>query len=225
MNPSIGLSDPDRRAVVDILGALLADEYVLYTKTRNYHWNVVGMPFNDLHKFFEGQYEQLDDIVDDVAERSRALGGRSLGTLAEFKEKTRLKEEPGQVPAARDMLSACSPTTKRSSASSASTSRRARTSTTTRAPAISSPASWKRTRRWPGCSGRSWRAERRPRFSSTTAGAGFVTARSASSWPWIARNASISRRCTEPRSLPRSQSRSARAFLTASSCARARVGS
>ncbi len=104
MNPSIGLSDPDRRAVVDILGALLADEYVLYTKTRNYHWNVVGMPFNDLHKFFEAQYEQLDDFVDDVAERARSLGGRSLGTLAEFKEKTRLKEEPGQVPSARDML-------------------------------------------------------------------------------------------------------------------------
>jgi starvation-inducible DNA-binding protein len=41
----------------------LADEYVLYTKTRNYHWHVVGPQFNDLHKFFQEQYEVLNDIV------------------------------------------------------------------------------------------------------------------------------------------------------------------
>ena len=104
MNPSIGLSDGDRRGAVEILSALLADEYVLYTKTRNYHWNVVGPQFNDLHKFFESQYEQLDDIVDDVAERARALGGRALGTLHEFKEAARLKEEPGVELTSRDML-------------------------------------------------------------------------------------------------------------------------
>lgn len=104
MNPSIGLSDGDRRGAVEILSALLADEYVLYTKTRNYHWNVTGPQFNDLHKFFESQYEQLDDIVDDVAERARSLGGRALGTLQEFKEAARLKEEPGIVLSSRDML-------------------------------------------------------------------------------------------------------------------------
>jgi len=104
MNPSIGLSDGDRRGGVEILSALLADEYVLYTKTRNYHWNVAGMQFNDLHKFFEAQYEQLDEIVDEVAERARSLGGRALGTLAEFAQASRLKEQPGIVPNARDML-------------------------------------------------------------------------------------------------------------------------
>jgi len=104
MKPKIGIADDMRKGVVELLSTVLADEYVLYTKTRNYHWNVEGMQFNDLHKFFEAQYEQLDDFVDEVAERARALGGRALGTLAEFKEKTRLKEEPGQVPSARDML-------------------------------------------------------------------------------------------------------------------------
>src|SRR5919108_1621840 len=95
MSLNIGLSEEQREGVVAILNALLADEYVLYTKTRNYHWNVVGPRFNDLHKFFEAQYSALNDIVDDVAERARALGGRSLGTLAEFSQHARLKEHPG----------------------------------------------------------------------------------------------------------------------------------
>jgi starvation-inducible DNA-binding protein len=47
MTPNIGLSDVQRKGVAKILTDLLADEYVLYTKTRNYHWNVVGPQFND----------------------------------------------------------------------------------------------------------------------------------------------------------------------------------
>ncbi|HET7876576.1 MAG TPA: DNA starvation/stationary phase protection protein [Methylomirabilota bacterium] len=104
MTPNLGITDSNRDSVVRILAALLADEYVLYTKTRNYHWNVVGPQFNDLHKFFEAQYEALNDIVDEVAERARTLGGRAAGTLAEFAQQTRLKEHPGQYPDARAML-------------------------------------------------------------------------------------------------------------------------
>jgi starvation-inducible DNA-binding protein len=100
----IGLSDAQRQGVVTMLTAMLADEYVLYTKTRNYHWNVVGLQFNDLHKFFEAQYNELNIVVDDVAERVRALGGNATGTLAEFLEHTRLPEHPGQYPAAPAML-------------------------------------------------------------------------------------------------------------------------
>ena len=106
MTPNIGLRDGDRQGVIAILNALLADEYLLYTKTRNYHWNVIGPQFNDLHKFFETQYEALDDIVDEVAERARSLGGRAAGTLEEFRKSARLGEEPGVVPAARDMIGA-----------------------------------------------------------------------------------------------------------------------
>lgn len=104
MKPNIGIADADRQAVIDILNTLLADEYVLYTKTRNYHWNVVGPQFNDLHKFFESQYEELDDIVDEVAERARSLGGNALGTLAEFTKRARLKEQSGAYPDAKGML-------------------------------------------------------------------------------------------------------------------------
>jgi starvation-inducible DNA-binding protein len=101
---NIGLNQRQRQAVGEILSRLLADEYVLYTKTRNYHWNVVGPQFNDLHKFFEAQYEALEDFIDDVAERARTLGGHAVATLAEFEQLTRLKEHPGRYPAARDML-------------------------------------------------------------------------------------------------------------------------
>jgi starvation-inducible DNA-binding protein len=101
---NIGLSDRQRDAVVAILNTLLADEYLLYTKTRNYHWNVVGQRFNDLHKFFEAQYGELNDIVDEVAERARALGGHAMGTLTEFLKQTRLKEEAGVYPDDRGMI-------------------------------------------------------------------------------------------------------------------------
>ncbi len=104
MSVNIGISDDNRQKVVAILNTLLADEFLLYTKTRNYHWNVTGPQFNDLHKFFESLYEALDEVIDEVAERTRALDGRAFGTLEEFRAKARLGEKPGAVPAARDML-------------------------------------------------------------------------------------------------------------------------
>lgn len=101
---NIGIQDSDRKSIVQILNALLADEYVLYTKTRNYHWNVVGPQFNDLHRFFQAQYEALDAAIDEVAERTRAIGDKSVATLAEFVKNTRLKESPGDYPSAQAML-------------------------------------------------------------------------------------------------------------------------
>jgi starvation-inducible DNA-binding protein len=104
MSANIGVPDENRQKVVAILNTVLADEFLLYTKTRNYHWNVTGPQFNDLHKFFESLYEALDEVIDEVAERTRALDGRAFGTLEEFRAKARLGEKPGAVPAARDML-------------------------------------------------------------------------------------------------------------------------
>jgi starvation-inducible DNA-binding protein len=100
----IGIQDSDRKSVANILNGLLADEYVLYTKTRNYHWNVTGPQFNDLHKFFQAHYEELDASIDEIAERTRALGEKSVATLAEFVKNARLKENPGDYPPAQAML-------------------------------------------------------------------------------------------------------------------------
>ena len=104
--PNIGLAEADLAGVSQILNTLLADEYVLYTKTRNYHWNVVGPQFNELHRFFEKQYEELNEVVDEVAERTRTLGAPALGTLREFVDRARLSEQPGAYPDAMAMISA-----------------------------------------------------------------------------------------------------------------------
>jgi len=108
MEPNIDISGSDRGAVCGLLNNLLSDEYVLYTKSRNYHWNVVGPQFHDLHKFFEGQYEELNVIVDDVAERVRSLGGRPESTLAGFLQHATLREmavgELGAMEMVRNLL-------------------------------------------------------------------------------------------------------------------------
>lgn len=103
--PNIGITDQNREGVVQILSLLLADEYVLYTKTRKYHWNVTGPRFQQLHEFFKTQYTQLEVIVDDVAERIPQIGGKAVATLEEFRQLTRLEEDAGQYPDANRMLS------------------------------------------------------------------------------------------------------------------------
>src|SRR6202451_4521671 len=93
MNTSIGISPKNLQAVATELTKLLADEFLLYTKTRNAHWNVEGEDFHSMHLFFEAQYEQLDATIDSVAERTRHLGHYSPATMKEFLELTHLTEE------------------------------------------------------------------------------------------------------------------------------------
>lgn len=101
---NIGIDDKNRDAVNSLLGKLLADEYVLYTKTRNYHWNVVGPHFSDYHKLFESQYDGLAEDIDEIAERIRSLGGKTAATLTEFVKNARLNEHPGEFPPADKMI-------------------------------------------------------------------------------------------------------------------------
>lgn len=93
MKTSIGISDENRKSVAIELSKLLADEVVLYIKTRNAHWNVEGGDFHAMHKFFEEQYEQLDEIMDNVAERIRSIGHYAPATLQSFLELTHLTEK------------------------------------------------------------------------------------------------------------------------------------
>ena len=101
---NVGLDDGKRTGIVDTLNVLLADEFLLYTKTRNYHWNVMGPRFHDLHLFFEKQYEQLDELMDEVAENARQFGGFASGTMAEYAQTSRLKESPGKRPVEDEMI-------------------------------------------------------------------------------------------------------------------------
>ena len=92
MKPNIEISEKHLKEGALLLNTLLADEYILYTKTRNAHWNIQGQNFIELHKFFESQYNILNIIIDDVAERVRALGHFALGSLKDFTSVTRLSE-------------------------------------------------------------------------------------------------------------------------------------
>lgn len=102
--PKIGIDEKNRVAVAKILKSTQANEFVLYVKTLNYHWNVLGMSFNDLHGFFGKQYGELADFIDMIAERVRALGLRPFSTMQEFITNAHLKEQPGQIFEAKEML-------------------------------------------------------------------------------------------------------------------------
>jgi starvation-inducible DNA-binding protein len=99
----IGISEKDRRQIADGLSRLLADNYSLYLKTHNFHWNVTGPMFQTLHLMFMEQYNELWIALDQIAERIRALGFAAPGTNSEFARLTSIAETPG-VPDAREMV-------------------------------------------------------------------------------------------------------------------------
>ncbi len=104
MKHNLGINEKDLKTITVLLNALLADETLLYVKTRNYHWNVKGPNFSELHKFFEAQYDELEKIIDEVAERVVALGGKAAGSLSEYLKATRLSESVGSSPKATAMI-------------------------------------------------------------------------------------------------------------------------
>jgi starvation-inducible DNA-binding protein len=96
MEHTIGIKEENRSHSAAVLNVFLADEFLLHTKTRNAHWNVEGADFLDKHKFFEEQFEQLDDIMDSLAERIRTLDHYASATLRLFLRLTHLTEEADQ---------------------------------------------------------------------------------------------------------------------------------
>lgn len=101
---NIGISDKDRADIAKGLSGLLADTYTLYLTTHNFHWNVTGPMFNTLHTMFMGQYTELWNAVDPVAERIRALGHFAPGSYADFGKLTSLPDVPHDPPKALDMV-------------------------------------------------------------------------------------------------------------------------
>jgi len=103
MKIDIGLDEDTRVEIAGHLSRLLADSYTLYLKTHNYHWNVTGPLFNTLHTMFEGQYTELANAVDEIAERIRALGVKAPGSYTDFAGLTSIKESEGNE-SATDMI-------------------------------------------------------------------------------------------------------------------------
>jgi starvation-inducible DNA-binding protein len=97
MKTEIGITDTNRLAVATELSKILADETILYIKTKNAHWNVEGADFYDKHKFFETQFGQLDELIDNVAERIRSIGHYAPATLTSYLSLTHLTEQTNQL--------------------------------------------------------------------------------------------------------------------------------
>lgn len=103
-NIEIGISEEDRKLISDGLSAVLADTYMLYLKTHNYHWNVTGPHFHSLHEMFEEQYTELAEAIDELAERIRALGYYAPGSFKQFSRLTQIEEEDDEIPEAMKMV-------------------------------------------------------------------------------------------------------------------------
>ena len=100
---NIGLNEEGRQKVAQALKGLLADTYTLYLQTHNFHWNVVGVRFHDLHTMFEEHYTELATAVDEIAERIRTLNIAAPGTYKALAELSSIKEVEG-VPTAEKMV-------------------------------------------------------------------------------------------------------------------------
>ncbi|CAH9058193.1 hypothetical protein PSECIP111951_01824 [Pseudoalteromonas holothuriae] len=104
MTIDIGIKEQDRVNISEALKRLLADSYTLYLQTHNFHWNVTGLQFRELHLMFEEQYDELAFAVDDIAERIITLGEAAPGTYKAFSSLSSIDEIDG-VPAANEMVS------------------------------------------------------------------------------------------------------------------------
>ena len=104
MIPKIGISEIHLQNSISLLSVILADEMTLYVKTRKFHWNVAGESFLEMHKLFEAQYTELEQIIDEVAERTNKLGGKTIGTMNEFSLLSRIIEHPNKYPVQKAMI-------------------------------------------------------------------------------------------------------------------------
>ena len=99
----IGIQKQDRITIAEGLKRVLAASYTLYLQTHNFHWNVTGPQFRELHLMFEEHYTELAVAVDDIAERIRTLDVPAPGTYKALAELSSIKEVEG-VPAADEMV-------------------------------------------------------------------------------------------------------------------------
>lgn len=96
--PNIGLDSDVRQLVVEILNRTLANMAVLAVKTHSARWHVQGRGYLDLRTLFDNQFQEMNSITDEIAERVRILGGFAISSFQEFLQFTRLEEQPGVIP-------------------------------------------------------------------------------------------------------------------------------
>jgi len=95
MKLNIGIKKDHLSALGKLLNELLADELLLNAKIKKFHWNVTGPHFSSLHLMFDTQYTELSPQIDELAERIRALGVKSIGGMTESAKLSALKDSTG----------------------------------------------------------------------------------------------------------------------------------
>lgn len=100
-----GISTENSTKVANELNKVLADEFVLYVKTLKFHWNIEGRDFHAYHLFLEEQYNDLQKIIDSVAERVRKVGKFATGSMKQFLADTSLKEHTDTAVISESMIS------------------------------------------------------------------------------------------------------------------------
>ena len=93
MELNIGITQENRNKIVEALGIILANETLLFQKTKTFHWNVTGPQFISYHKLFDEQAEKIEDVIDEVAERIRSLGSFTNGLHSFVLKTAEIKEE------------------------------------------------------------------------------------------------------------------------------------
>ncbi len=88
----LGFSSDETREIVDKMNLLLANYHVFYQKLRNFHWNVKGGDFFDLHDKFEELYTSSFNDIDEIAERIRIFGQTPLSTMKDYLANSDIKE-------------------------------------------------------------------------------------------------------------------------------------
>jgi starvation-inducible DNA-binding protein len=100
-------TDLGSNATTDISGALnllLADVFALYLKTKNFHWHMSGPHFRDYHLMLDEQSDQIFAMTDDIAERVRKIGGRTIHSIGHIAKLQRVKDNDAEYVDPIDML-------------------------------------------------------------------------------------------------------------------------
>lgn len=88
----LGYTKLETAELVETMNQLLANYNVHYQKLRNFHWNVKGPDFFDMHEQFEKQYNHAKVAIDEIAERIRVYGQTPLSTMIEYLNTSKIKE-------------------------------------------------------------------------------------------------------------------------------------
>jgi starvation-inducible DNA-binding protein len=104
LNTPSDLSSEATQTLAERINRLVADAYVLYVKTKNFHWHVSGPNFRDFHEMLDEQSEQILESIDPLAERVRKLGQPTLKSLAQILQLASLAENQKEFVSPYEML-------------------------------------------------------------------------------------------------------------------------